>query len=119
MTPSASLKFWILQTLPSFFLSTSLPPTRTPNTLLSYIDNMLLPDPTKQPANGGLARSNMYVLQEAACKISHVGINYHELTGLAIVTTSMVLQTNHASGQLEWFHMQVNECSKIVGDQQC
>ena len=89
-------------------------------------------------ANGGLTRSNMHVLQETSHKINVVGINDHELTGLHIVTASMVLQTNqdpivgifheyahlrqgssiHAYGQLEWFHTQVDECSKIVGGQQ-
>ena len=74
-------------------------------------------------------------LQETALKINTVGINHHELTGLPIVTASVVLQTNwgpivgifheyahlgkessiHASGQLEWFHTQVNEYSKTVG----
>ena len=45
-------------------------------------------------ANGGLARSDMHVLQETSCKINIVGINDHELTGLTIATTFVVLQTN-------------------------
>ena len=36
----------------------------------------------------------MCVLQETAHKINTVGINHHELTGLPIVTASVVLQTN-------------------------
>ena len=45
-------------------------------------------------ANGGLARSNMHVLKEMSHKINVVGINNHELTGLPLVTNSMVLHTN-------------------------
>ena len=45
-------------------------------------------------ANAGIARSDMHVLQEMACKINIVGINDHGLTGLPIVTAFMVLQTN-------------------------
>ena len=67
-----------------------------------------------------------------------LALTNHELTGLPIVTASMVLQTNpgpivgifheyahlgkwssiHASGQLEWFHTHIDEHSKIVGRQQ-
>ena len=62
---------------------------------------MFLPELTKQPpnsstggTNGGLARSDMHILQEASWKINVVGINNHELNGLPIVTTSVVVQTN-------------------------
>ena len=45
-------------------------------------------------ANGGLAGSEMCVLQETVCKINIVGINDHELTGFPIITASVALQTN-------------------------
>ena len=89
-------------------------------------------------ANGGLTGSYMCVCQKMSCKINIVGINDHELTGLPIVTASMVIETNqypivgiffeyahlrqgssiHASSQLKWFHIQVEKCSKIVSGQQ-
>ena len=38
--------------------------------------------------------ASLHVLQETSHKINVVSINDHELTGLPIVTTSVVLQTN-------------------------
>ena len=90
--------------------------------------------------NGHITGSNMHVLPEMAHKINTVGIHNHELTGLPIVTTSVVLQTNqgpiigifheyahlgkgssiHASGQLKWFHTQVNNVPRLlVGNNTC
>ena len=79
----------------------------------------------------------MPVLQETTHKINIVGFNNHELTGLKIAAAAVVLPTNqgpvigifheyahlgkgssiHVSGQVEWFHTQIHECSKIVDDQ--
>ena len=144
MIPSISLKFLILLTLLSFFLQTSPPSTRTPNTAKVHgqFFSRAKKSATKliyRGTNGGLPRCDMCVLQETACKINSVGINNHELTGLPIVTAFVVPQTNwgpvvvllcheyahlgkgspiHASGQLEWFHSRVDEHKKIVDGQQ-
>ena len=45
-------------------------------------------------ANHSLTGSDMCIPQETSCKIHVVGINDHKLTGLPVVTISMVLQTN-------------------------
>ena len=85
-------------------------------------------------ANGGLAGSDMHLLLQTHRKVNVVVINDHELTGLNIVTGVDVLETNkrpaigifheyahlrngnsiHASGQLEWFKTQVDDCSNVV-----
>ena len=70
----------------------------------------------------------MHVLQQTFCKINIVDINDHGLSGLKIFTAAVVPQTKvfheyeqlqhgssiHASGQLEWFHTQVDECSMLT-----
>ena len=88
-------------------------------------------------ANGGLAGADMRI-QTAHRKINIVGIDDHELTGLHLVTAAALLDTQkgpmigifhehahlgkgksiHAAGQMEWFHCQVDDRSKVVGGAQ-
>ena len=65
MTPSISLKFLILLTLLSFFLPTSPPSTRTPNTLLKFMDNSF-PEPRNQPPNSSTG-APMVVYPDVTC----------------------------------------------------
>ena len=89
-------------------------------------------------ANGGLAGADMRVIHTTPRKISIVGIDVHELTGLNVVTAAALLDTQkgpiigvfheyahlgkgrsiHAAGQMEWFNCQVDDRSKIVGGAQ-
>ena len=89
-------------------------------------------------ANGGLAGADMRVIHTTPRKISIVGIDDHELTGLNVVTAATLLDTQkgpiigvfheyahlgkgrsiHAAGQMEWFNYQVDDRSKIVGGAQ-
>ena len=89
-------------------------------------------------ANGGLAGADMRVIHTTPRKINIVGIDYHELTGLNVVTAAVLLDTKkgpiigvfheyahlgkgrsiHAAGQMEWFNCQVDDRSKLVGGAQ-
>ncbi|KAL7576900.1 hypothetical protein ACA910_006664 [Epithemia clementina (nom. ined.)] len=89
-------------------------------------------------ANGGLAGSNMRVLEKSGCFITIVGIDNHELTGLPIVSCAAKFETNHgpvigifheyayhgkgksihAPGQLEHFGITVDNKSVKVGGKQ-
>ena len=89
-------------------------------------------------ANGGLAGADMSVLQKTHTKINIVGIDDHELTGLNVVTTATLLDTQkgpiigicheyahlgkgrsiHADRQMEWFNCKVDDRSKVVGGAQ-
>ena len=80
----------------------------------------------------------MRVLQETHRKINIIGIDDHELTGLNVVTTAALLDTQkglvigifheyahlgkgrciHAAGQMEWFNCKVDDRSKVVGGAQ-
>ena len=89
-------------------------------------------------ANGGLAGSDMGVIQKTDRKINISGIDNHEVTGLDVVTAATLLNTSlgkvigifneyaylgkgssiHSSGQLEWFKTLVDEKSIKVGGTQ-
>ena len=89
-------------------------------------------------ANGGLAGADMRVIHTTPRKINIVGIDDHELTGLNVVTAATLLDTQkgpiigvfheyahlgkgrsiHAAGQMEWFNLQVDDRSKLVGSAQ-
>ena len=89
-------------------------------------------------ANGGLAGADMRVIHTTPRKISIVGIDDHELTGLNVVTAAALLDTRkgpiigvfhdyahlgkgrsiHAAGQMDWFNSQVDDRSKLVGGAQ-
>ena len=80
----------------------------------------------------------MRVPQTTHRKINSVGIDGHELTGLNVVTTAALLDTQkrpiigifheyahlgrgrsiHAAGQMEWFNCKVDDRSKVVGGAQ-
>ncbi|KAL7571221.1 hypothetical protein ACA910_008879 [Epithemia clementina (nom. ined.)] len=88
--------------------------------------------------NGGLADSNMRILEKSGCFITIVGIDNHELTGLPIVACAAKFETNHgpvigifheyayhgkgksihAPGQLEHFGITVDNKSVKVGGKQ-
>ena len=89
-------------------------------------------------ANGGLAGSDMRVLNHTGCKINIVGIDNHELTGLGVVTATSLLDTNqgkvigmfneyaflgkgnsiHSPGLMEYFKTRVDDNSIKVGGKQ-
>ncbi|KAL7564284.1 hypothetical protein ACA910_014347 [Epithemia clementina (nom. ined.)] len=89
-------------------------------------------------ANGGLAGSDMRILEKTGRHISIIGIDNHELTGLPIVTCATMLDTNqgpiigifneyayygkgksiHAPAQFEHFGLFVDDKSVKVGGQQ-
>ena len=46
-------------------------------------------------ANGGLARSDVRILERTGRTVSVTGIDNHELPGLDIVTCAALLHTNH------------------------
>ena len=89
-------------------------------------------------ANGGLAGSEMRVINKTHRKINIQGIENHEVTGLDVVTAATLLNTSqgkvigifneyaylgkgssiHSSGQLEWFKTNVDEKSVKVGGTQ-
>ena len=89
-------------------------------------------------ANGGLAGSDMSVINRPHRKINIQGIDNHEVTGLDVVTAATLLNTSqgkvigifneyaylgkgssiHSSGQLEWFKTNVDEKSVKVGGTQ-
>ena len=89
-------------------------------------------------ANGGLAGADMRVVHTTPRKISIVGIDDHELTGLNVATAAALLDTQkgpiigvfheyahlgkgrsiHAAGQMEWFNCQVDDRSTLVGGTQ-
>ena len=74
--------------------------------------------------NGGLAGTDMRIIQETDRKINIVGINDHELTGLVVVTAAALFDMQkgpvirifheyahlgkgrfiHDAGQMEWFN---------------
>ena len=89
-------------------------------------------------ANGGLAGSDMHVIDKPHRKINIQGIDNHEVSGLDVVTAATLLNTSqgkvigifneyaylgkgssiHSSGQLEWFKTNVDEKSVKVGGTQ-
>ena len=85
------------QTLLSFFLQTGPQLRKIPNALTRFINDI---EQTKEPPNSVtgepmVASQNLRcVLQETASNINIIGINDNELTGVKIVTTAVVLQTN-------------------------
>ena len=89
-------------------------------------------------ANGSLAGVDMRVIHTTPRKINIVGIDDHELTGLNVVTSETLLDTQkgpiigvfheyahlgkgrsiHAAGPMEWFNCLVDDRSKLVGGAQ-
>ncbi|KAL7570771.1 hypothetical protein ACA910_014401 [Epithemia clementina (nom. ined.)] len=85
---------------PSGKSSTSTPaPTKRQGNMARYVFSRRSQHPghhqlVNRGANGGLAGSDMRVLEKTGRHISIVGIDNHELTGLPIVTCSTMLDTN-------------------------
>ena len=89
-------------------------------------------------ANGGLAGSDVRILEWTGRTVSVTGIDNHELPGLDIVTCSALLHTNHGKvvlimheyayygrgntihspGQIEWFQNTCDDKSFHVGGKQ-
>ena len=89
-------------------------------------------------ANGGLAGSDVRVLERTGRTVSVTGIDNHELPGLDIVTCAALLHTNHGKvvlimheyayygrgntihspGQIEWFQNTCDDKSYHVGGKQ-
>ena len=89
-------------------------------------------------ANGGLAGSDVRILERTGRTVSVTGIDNHELPGLDIVTCAALLHTNHGTvvlimheyayygrgntihspGQIEWFQNTCDDKSFHVGGKQ-
>ena len=89
-------------------------------------------------ANGGLAGSDVRVLNTSSRQCTVIGINNHEIPGLDIVQCAALVNTNHgivslimneyayygkghsihSSGQIEWYTSIVDDKSVQVGRQQ-
>ena len=89
-------------------------------------------------ANGGLAGSDVRILERTGRMVSVTGIDNHELPGLDIVTCAALLHTNHGKvvlimheyayygrgntihspGQIEWFQSTCDDKSFHVGGKQ-
>ena len=89
-------------------------------------------------ANGGLAGSDVRILERTGKTVSVTGIDNHELPGLDIVTCAALLHTNHGKvvlimheyayygrgntihspGQIEWFQNTCDDKSFHVGGKQ-
>ena len=89
-------------------------------------------------ANGGLAGSDVRILERTGRTVSVTGIDNHELSGLDIVTCAALLHTNHGKvvlimheyayygrgntihspGQIEWFQNTCDDKSFHVGGKQ-
>ena len=89
-------------------------------------------------ANGGLAGSDVRILERTGRTVSVTGIDNHELPGLDIVTCATLLNTNHGKvvliiheyacygrgntihspGQIEWFQNTCDDKSFHVGGNQ-
>ena len=83
-------------------------------------------------ANGGLAGSDVRVLNTSSRQCTVIGINNHEIPGLDIVQCAALISTNyglfyayygkghsiHSSGQIEWHTNIVDDKSVQVGGQQ-
>ena len=88
--------------------------------------------------NGGLAGSDVRILERTGRTVSVTGIDNHELPGLDIVTCAALLHTNHGKvvlimheyayygrgntihspGQIEWFQNTCDDKSFHVGEKQ-
>ena len=89
-------------------------------------------------ANGGLAQSDVRILERTGRTVSVTGIDNHELPGLDIVTCAALLHTNpgkvvlimheyayygrgntiHSPGQIKWFQNTCDDKSFHVGGKQ-
>ena len=131
MTPPLSTS-WI--PIPPLTLSIKPTSIMSLNTPLLTMGPLLI----GQGANGGLAGSDVRVLERTGRTVSVTGIDNHELPGLDIVTCAALLPTNHGKvvlimheyayygrgntihspGQIEWFQNICDDKSFHVGGKQ-
>ena len=97
-------------------MSTSSPPKKTPKCIPKVHRQYVFARAIKaanqlidRGANGGLAGSDMLVLQETTHKITIVGINNHELPGLPVVTGAVVLQMSQGPVVVMFMNMHTLE----------
>ena len=118
----------VLQTYQTYTESQS--PTRQVNAHITYhVANQAM---HQWGANGGLAGSDVRVLNTSSRQCTVIGINNHEIPGLDIVQCAALISTNyglfyayygkghsiHSSGQIEWHTNIVDDKSVQVGGQQ-
>ena len=130
----------MLQTYQAY--NESQPSTRSLNAHITY--HVAQPNQAKhgslvhKGANGGLAGSDVRVLQTSNRKCTVTGIDNHELSGLDVMQCAALVNTNHgvvnlimneytyygrghskhSSGQIEWYTNIVDDESVQVGGQQ-
>ena len=130
MTPPLSIS-WM--PIPPIILSAKPTSIMCSNTLASIMGLSLIGE-----KNGGLAGSDVIILERNGRTVSVTGIGNHELPGLDIVTCAALLNTNHGKvilimheyayygrgntihspGQNEWFQNTCDDKSFHVGGKQ-
>ena len=130
----------VLQTYQTYTESQS--PTRQVNAHITYhvaqANQAMHQSFVDRGANGGLAGSDVRVLNTSPRQCTVIGINNHEIPGLDIVQCAALVNTNHgivnlimneyayygkghtihSSGQIEWHTNTVDDKSVQVGGQQ-
>ena len=130
----------VLQTYQTYTESQS--PTRQVNAHITYhvaqANQAMHQSLVDRGANGGLAGSDVRVLNTSPRQCTVIGINNHEIPGLDIVQCAALVNTNHgivdlimneyayygkghtihSSGQIEWHTNTVDDKSVQVGGQQ-
>ena len=130
----------VLQTYQTYTESQS--PTRQVNAHMTYhvaqANQAMHQSFVDREANGGLAGSDVRVLNTSPRQCTVIGINNHEIPGLDIVQCAALVNTNngivnlimneyayygkghtiHLSGQIEWHTNTVDDISVQVGGQQ-
>ena len=130
----------VLQTYQTYTESQS--PTRQVNAHITYhvaqANQAMYQSFVDRGANGGLAGSDVRVLNTSHRQCTVIGINNHEIPGLDIVQCAALVNTNHgivnlilneyayygkchtihSSGQIEWHTNTVDDKSVQVGGQQ-
>ena len=130
----------VLQTYQTYTQSQS--PTRQVNTHITYhiaqANQAMHQSFVDRGANGGLACSDVRVLNTSSRQCTVIGMNNHEIPGLDIVQCAALVNTNHgivnhimneyayygkghsihSSGQIEWHTNTVDDKSVHVGGQQ-
>ena len=125
----------VLQTYQTYTESQS--PTRQVNAHITYhvaqANQAMQESFVDRGANGGLASSDVRVLNRSPRQCTVIGIDNHEIPGLDIVQCASLDDTNHgivnlirngkghsihSSGQIEWFTNTVDDKSVQVGGRQ-
>ena len=132
----------VLQTYQTYTESQFPTPTRQVNAPITYhvaqANQAMHQSFVDRGANGGLADSDVRVLNTFSRQCTVIGINNHEIPGLDIVQCAALVNTNHgivnlikneyayygkghtihSSGQIEWHTNTVDDKSVQVGGQQ-